>query len=140
MTTENNAFENAKHIDETGNEYWSARTLQTKQGGLQPTETTAKQQADWWAEAHPTVDTTAPHPAAAGKKRKTTMDMQSKAKKLIEMIQTAPVEWKPLGEVVNIKNGKDWKKLSSGDIPVYGSGGVMGYVDTFAYDKPSVLI
>nr|WP_265093322.1 hypothetical protein [Neisseria meningitidis] len=25
------------------------------------------------------------------------MDMQSKAKKLIEMIQTAPVEWKPLG-------------------------------------------
>lgn len=68
------------------------------------------------------------------------MDMQSKAKKLIEMIQTAPVEWKPLGEVVNIKNGKDWKNLSSGDIPVYGSGGVMGYVDTFAYDKPSVLI
>ena len=68
------------------------------------------------------------------------MDMQSKAKKLIEMIQTTSVEWKPLGEVVNIKNGKDWKKLSSGDIPVYGSGGVMGYVDTFAYDKPSVLI
>lgn len=26
--------------------------------------------------------------------------MQSKAKKLIEMIQTAPVEWKPLGEVL----------------------------------------
>lgn len=25
------------------------------------------------------------------------MDMQNKAKKLIEMIQTAPVEWKPLG-------------------------------------------
>lgn len=30
MTTENNAFENAKHIDEIGNEYWSACTLQTK--------------------------------------------------------------------------------------------------------------
>jgi len=28
------------------------------------------------------------------------MDMQNKAKKLIEMIQTAPVEWKPLGEVL----------------------------------------
>ncbi|EMS2598547.1 restriction endonuclease subunit S [Neisseria gonorrhoeae] len=28
------------------------------------------------------------------------MDMQSKAKKLIEMIQTASVEWKPLGEVL----------------------------------------
>ncbi|WP_304674193.1 restriction endonuclease subunit S [Neisseria polysaccharea] len=50
------------------------------------------------------------------------------------------VVWKTLGEVVNIKNGKDWKNLSSGDIPVYGSGGVMGCVDTFAYDKPSVLI
>ncbi|MDT7525346.1 restriction endonuclease subunit S [Pseudidiomarina sp. GXY010] len=50
------------------------------------------------------------------------------------------VEWKPLGEVVNIKNGKDWKNLGAGDIPVYGSGGVMTYVDSFAYDKPTVLI
>jgi type I restriction enzyme, S subunit len=50
------------------------------------------------------------------------------------------VEWKALGEVANIKNGKDWKKLGAGDIPVYGSGGVMKYVDTFAYDKPTVLI
>lgn len=33
------------------------------------------------------------------------MDMQSKAKKLIEMIQTTPVEWKPLGEVFDLKNG-----------------------------------
>ena len=40
------------------------------------------------------------------------------------------VEWKPLGDVVNIKNGKDWKKLATGDIPVYGFGGVMEYVDT----------
>ncbi|MDD3757528.1 MAG: restriction endonuclease subunit S [Advenella sp.] len=50
------------------------------------------------------------------------------------------VEWKTLGEVVNIKNGKDWKKLGTGEIPVYGSGGIMQYVDTFAYDKPTVLI
>ena len=33
------------------------------------------------------------------------MDIQSKAKKLIEMIQTASVEWKPLGEVFDLKNG-----------------------------------
>ena len=33
------------------------------------------------------------------------MDMQNKAKKLIEMIQTASVEWKPLGEVFDLKNG-----------------------------------
>ena len=50
------------------------------------------------------------------------------------------VEWKTLGDVVTIKHGKDWKTLGAGDIPVYGSGGVMQYVDTFTYDKPSVLI
>ena len=33
------------------------------------------------------------------------MNMQNKAKKLIEMIQTASVEWKPLGEVFDLKNG-----------------------------------
>jgi len=42
--------------------------------------------------------------------------------------------------VVKVKNGKDWKKYKSGKIPVYGSGGIMGYIDTFAYDKPTVLI
>lgn len=31
--------------------------------------------------------------------------MQSKAKKLIEMIQTAPVEWKPLGEIAEVSAG-----------------------------------
>lgn len=50
------------------------------------------------------------------------------------------VEWVTLNEVANIKNGKDWKRLGIGNIPVYGSGGVMQYVDTFAYDKPTVLI
>jgi type I restriction enzyme S subunit len=39
-----------------------------------------------------------------------------------------------------IKHGKDYKKLGSGNIPVYGSGGVMTYVDSFSYDKPTVLI
>jgi type I restriction enzyme S subunit len=50
------------------------------------------------------------------------------------------VEWVKLSTVANIKNGKDWKKLGAGNIPVYGSGGIMQYVDTFAYDKPTVLI
>ena len=46
-----------------------------------------------------------------------------------------------LEEIVSIKNGKDWKNLGEGTIPVYGSGGEMGvYVDTYAYDKPTVLI
>ena len=50
------------------------------------------------------------------------------------------IEWKTLGEVCKIKNGKDYKHLSHGDIPVYGSGGIMKYVDEATYNQPSVLI
>lgn len=50
------------------------------------------------------------------------------------------VEFKNLGEVILIKNGKDHKYLGDGDIPVYGSGGVMRYVDSAAAEGPSVLI
>lgn len=50
------------------------------------------------------------------------------------------VEFKRLGDLVQIRNGKDHKQLGDGDVPVYGSGGIMRYADTFAYDKPSVLI
>src|SRR5690554_1779665 len=45
-----------------------------------------------------------------------------------------------LGEVCNIKYGKDHKKLEDGKVPCYGSGGIMRYVDTMLYDRPSVLI
>lgn len=50
------------------------------------------------------------------------------------------VEWKTLGEVARIKNGKDHKALGEGTYPVYGSGGIMRYADTYTYNKPSVLI
>jgi type I restriction enzyme S subunit len=50
------------------------------------------------------------------------------------------VKFKRLGDIARIKNGKDHKSLDEGDIPVYGTGGIMRYVDTYAYDKPSVLI
>ena len=45
-----------------------------------------------------------------------------------------------LGEVCEIKYGKDHKKLNVGDIPCYGSGGLMRRVNEVLYDKPSVLI
>ena len=50
--------------------------------------------------------------------------MQSKAKKLIEMIQTASVEWKPLGEVAELKRGKTItaKVAIDGGIPVISGG------------------
>lgn len=57
-----------------------------------------------------------------------------------KLLPAAGVEWKKLGEVCKIKNGKSYKHLNDGDIPVYGSGGIMKYVDEAAYDSPSVLI
>ena len=45
-----------------------------------------------------------------------------------------------LGDVCEIKYGKDHKKLEDGKVPCYGSGGIMRYVDSILYDKPSVLI
>lgn len=63
--------------------------------------------------------------------------------KLDELIQEfCPngVEYCELGEILTIKNGSDYKHLGTGKVPVYGSGGIMTYVDQFSYDKPSVLI
>jgi len=57
-----------------------------------------------------------------------------------KMLEGVTVEWKALGEVANIKNGKDWKKLGDGDTPVYGSGGIMAHVNACTYNKPTVLI
>jgi type I restriction enzyme S subunit len=45
-----------------------------------------------------------------------------------------------LSEVAKIRHGKDYKNLQNGNIPVYGSGGIMTYVDKYSYDKPTVLI
>ena len=56
------------------------------------------------------------------------------------IFEDGEVEWKRLGDVVRIKNGKDHKTLGDGEFPVYGSGGVMRFADAFAYNKPSVLI
>lgn len=51
-------------------------------------------------------------------------------------------EWRnaKLGDVVEIKYGKDHKNLATGNIPAYGSGGVMRYVDSALYDDESILI
>ncbi|HCK0917730.1 TPA: restriction endonuclease subunit S, partial [Klebsiella michiganensis] len=59
---------------------------------------------------------------------------------LEKLLDGAEVEWFPLDAVAKIKHGKDWKGLGEGTVPVYGSGGIMGYVDKYSYDKPTVLI
>jgi len=45
-----------------------------------------------------------------------------------------------LSDLIEIKYGKDHKKLDEGSVPVYGSGGIMRYVDKYLYDKESILI
>ena len=45
-----------------------------------------------------------------------------------------------LSELIVIKNGRDHKDLPNGDYPVFGSGGIMRYVNSYLYDKPSVLL
>ena len=64
----------------------------------------------------------------------------SKIEQLIKKLCPKGVERVPLGSVCTIKNGCDYKSLGTGHYPVYGSGGIMTYVDAYAYDKPSVLL
>lgn len=45
-----------------------------------------------------------------------------------------------LSDLITVRYGKDHKKLADGIYPVYGSGGVMRYVEKPLYDKESVLI
>lgn len=51
-------------------------------------------------------------------------------------------EWKNkrIEQLLTIGNGCDYKHLSKGDIPVYGSGGYMCSVEDFLYDGDSVCI
>ena len=45
-----------------------------------------------------------------------------------------------LSELCTIKYGKDHKVHNDGEIPVYGTGGIMRHIDDYIYDQESVLI
>ena len=64
----------------------------------------------------------------------------SKLQELIQKLCPNGVEYKKVEEVAIIKNGRDYKHLGKGNIPVYGSGGIMTYVDAYVYNKPTVLL
>lgn len=64
----------------------------------------------------------------------------SKIDDLIAELCPDGVDFVLLYEVAQISNGKDHKSLSDGEIPVYGSGGIMRYANRHIYDKESVLI
>ena len=55
-----------------------------------------------------------------------------------------PYNWQEvkLAELATIKYGKNQKDVAieSGNIPIYGTGGILGYASKALYDKPSVLI
>ena len=55
------------------------------------------------------------------------------------MAKTGSTTYK-LKDLLKIKNGKDHKALGNGTIPVYGSGGIMRYADSYLYDKASILL
>lgn len=62
------------------------------------------------------------------------------------MVQTEigllPEDWevKAIGECLSIGNGRDYKHLHRGTVPVYGTGGIMTYVDQYLYDGETVCI
>jgi restriction endonuclease S subunit len=51
-------------------------------------------------------------------------------------------EWeeKKLRDVFDLKYGKNYKHLTKGTIPLIGTGGIMGWVNEYLYNKESVLI
>lgn len=57
-------------------------------------------------------------------------------------ITNASPSWQTghLSDLITVRYGKDHKKLADGVYPVYGSGGIMRYVERPLYDKESVLI
>ncbi|MGV3009797.1 restriction endonuclease subunit S [Streptococcus thoraltensis] len=48
-------------------------------------------------------------------------------------------DWK-LKDILVIKNGSKYDMLHSGEVPVYGSGGIITYVNDFLYDGDSILL
>lgn len=59
-----------------------------------------------------------------------------------EELGWVPEGWRvgTFDQVAEVKYGKDHKKLDDGGIPVYGSGGIMRFVNTPIYKGESVLI
>lgn len=45
-----------------------------------------------------------------------------------------------LNTLLTIKNGRNYSHLRTGNVPVYGSGGLMTYVDDYLYNGKSILL
>ena len=53
-----------------------------------------------------------------------------------------PEDWniKSIGEFLSIGNGHDYKGKSFGNIPVYGTGGIITHIDDYLYDGQTICI
>ena len=61
--------------------------------------------------------------------------------RLIHPFYTSSWEQRKLGELVDVSSGRDYKHLSEGTIPVYGTGGYMLSVnDALSYDRDAIGI
>ncbi|MBF8458318.1 restriction endonuclease subunit S [Kaistella sp. G5-32] len=60
----------------------------------------------------------------------------------MQKLLTPKEDWevKKLGEVLQFGSGRDYKHLHAGEVPVYGTGGIMTYVTAHLYDGESVGI
>ena len=76
------------------------------------------------------------------KKINDNLEQQAQAIYCDMFITNANPSWQlgRLSDLITVRYGKDHKKLADGIYPVYGSGGVMRYVEKPLYDKESVLI
>lgn len=70
------------------------------------------------------------------------LEQQAQAIYVDMFIANASPAWQigHLSDLITVHYGKDHKKLADGVYPVYGSGGIMRYVERSLYNKESVLI
>lgn len=79
---------------------------------------------------------------AINRKINENLERQAQAIYASMFIDNADLAWIQghLSDLITVKYGKDHKRLGDGSYPVYGSGGIMRYVERPLYDKESVLI
>lgn len=114
----------------------------------------------WFVDFDPVIDKALaaghaiPEPLAAKARRRAALGDRRKALPAEvaalfpdRFVETAEMGWVPegwgiqkLSEVVDVKYGKDYKHLEEGNIPMYGSGGIMKHVNAFLHQGESVLI
>lgn len=70
------------------------------------------------------------------------VDLRFPGHENVKIVDGVPEGWRKavVTDLLTIKYGKDHKKLDDGDIPVYGSGGIMRKVKPVLYSGESVLI